>query len=423
MRRLVWIFLALAGCGWAQSNNTCNSNGCPPVVFLNYSPAGLPCNNGPQVGYYNGAPYVCSNQVVVASTTNASTYLSVGPVINATNYPNTLASFIGTSGTNDYTQVVTQDLNPQGSASLVMGGDDMTNTTHYFNVSKNGSGSSRNAFNVYFVNADASSEYTTDSELDYGAGLVTGSGVMNWYVNQFAVPSMVLNGTGLAVTDATITTIAAVSGTPTGTPAATGGTVAAGSNYAKIVAIDASGFHTTVSTETAVVTTSTGASTITWNWTAVTGAASYQIWVGATSGTEGYYYTSTTNSYVQTTPIASGTSGTMPTTNTTGSFMVTGPFTTTTDIAGGTKFVIASGCATSATSGGALAGSFTASSTTCSPVITPGVTAPNGFACTVTDMTTLLGTIRETAYSTTQVTFSGATLGSTDQFVFSCKEF
>jgi hypothetical protein len=79
MRRLVWIFLALAGCGWAQSNNTCNSNGCPPVVYLNYSPLGLPCNNGPQVGYYNSTQYVCSNSVVVAANSStASTFSLTG---------------------------------------------------------------------------------------------------------------------------------------------------------------------------------------------------------------------------------------------------------------------------------------------------------------------------------------------------------
>src|SRR5579859_2702874 len=89
----------------------------------------------------------------------------------------------------------------------------------------------------------------------------------------------------------------------------------------------------------------------------------------------------------------------------------------------GTKFTITSGCSTSATSGGGLAGAFTASSTTCSPVITPGVTAPNGFACSVTDLTTGSATIRETSYTTTTVTFTGASLGSTDQFVFSCGTF
>lgn len=92
-------------------------------------------------------------------------------------------------------------------------------------------------------------------------------------------------------------------------------------------------------------------------------------------------------------------------------------------VAAGAKFVISSGCTTSATAGGAMAGTFTASSSTCSPVITPGITAPNGFACSVTDMTTGSATIRETAYSATTVTFTGGTLGSTDQFIFNCTAF
>jgi lysophospholipase L1-like esterase len=103
--------------------------------------------------------------------------------------------------------------------------------------------------------------------------------------------------------------------------------------------------------------------------------------------------------------------------------VVTAGLTTTAFTAAGTTFVVTSGCSTSATSGGALAGSFTASSSTCSPVITPGVTAAHGFACAVTDMTTGAATIRETDYNQTTVTFTGANLGSTDQFVFSCVGF
>ena len=121
----------------------------------------------------------------------------------------------------------------------------------------------------------------------------------------------------------TVNALANPTGTPTGTPSTTGGTVAAGANYMKIVAIDTSGNHTTVGTESALVTTaSCGTSPLTcsiaWAWTAVPNAASYQIWVGATSGAEANYFTSATNSYTQILPIASGTSGTMPATNTTG---------------------------------------------------------------------------------------------------------
>jgi hypothetical protein len=116
-----------------------------------------------------------------------------------------------------------------------------------------------------------------------------------------------------------INTIANPGGTPTGTPSGTGGTVASGANYAKIVAVDGAGNQTALGTESALVTTSGANNSIAWAWTAVTNAAYYQIWVGATSGGEANYFTSSTNSYTQTLPIGSGTSGTIPAGNYTGS--------------------------------------------------------------------------------------------------------
>lgn len=113
-----------------------------------------------------------------------------------------------------------------------------------------------------------------------------------------------------------LATVAAPAGTPTGTPATTGGTVAAGTNFAKIVAVSNTGGTTVPSTESASVTTTGTTASITWNWTASANAVSYQIWVGATTGSEANYFTSTTNSFVQTLPIASGTAGTIPTVTT-----------------------------------------------------------------------------------------------------------
>jgi len=100
-------------------------------------------------------------------------------------------------------------------------------------------------------------------------------------------------------------TVAAVAGTPTGTPSGTGGTLLVNTSgyFAKIVAVDQYGGLTTASTETASVTTSGTTSSITWNWTAVTGAASYRIYVGPATGAQNTYFTSTTNSYLQTSAI------------------------------------------------------------------------------------------------------------------------
>lgn len=135
-------------------------------------------------------------------------------------------------------------------------------------------------------------------------------------------------GNGVNVAGALSTVqLAAVSGTPTGTPSTTGGTVPAGTVYAKIVAVDHLGYQTTVSTQSAAVTTTGATSSIVWNWTVVAGAASYYIYVGA-SNAQANYFTSTTNTYTQTVNHTSGTAGAMPTVNQSGAANIAGHVTT-----------------------------------------------------------------------------------------------
>lgn len=100
---------------------------------------------------------------------------------------------------------------------------------------------------------------------------------------------------------------------PSGTPVGSGGNLVAGSNYAKVTAIDSNGFITNASIESAVVTTTVNNSSITWTWPAVTGAVFYQLWVSQTTGTEASYFKTNTNSYTQV--FATGTTDTIPTTN------------------------------------------------------------------------------------------------------------
>lgn len=99
---------------------------------------------------------------------------------------------------------------------------------------------------------------------------------------------------------------------PTGVSSTSGGTLAAGNNYARIVAVDASGLTMTLP-ESAAVATTGATSSITWSWTAMYGAVSYQIWVATSSGAEASFFTSTANTFVQTT--TTGSAGTMPTVN------------------------------------------------------------------------------------------------------------
>ena len=107
------------------------------------------------------------------------------------------------------------------------------------------------------------------------------------------------NGSGRLVSQ-----VAAPAGTPTGTPSTTGGSLIHGTGinyFARIVAVDQYGANSAASTETAVVATTTSvAGSITWNWTASVGAASYRIYVGNVTNGQVSYFTSTTNSFVQT---------------------------------------------------------------------------------------------------------------------------
>ena len=97
------------------------------------------------------------------------------------------------------------------------------------------------------------------------------------------------------------TALSAVSGTPTGTPSASGGVLLSGNYFAKIQAFDSWDGRTALSTETASVAVTGPTGSIAWAWTAVTGAAYYRIWVGNVTNGQFHFFTSTTNSYTQTT--------------------------------------------------------------------------------------------------------------------------
>lgn len=95
---------------------------------------------------------------------------------------------------------------------------------------------------------------------------------------------------------------------PAGTPSTTGGTILAGSHYAKVVAYDINGMNSAAGAESALVTTTGSTSSIVWTWAAVAAATSYRIYVGGT-GAQANYFTVTTNTYTQTVPSTSGTAG------------------------------------------------------------------------------------------------------------------
>jgi hypothetical protein len=92
-----------------------------------------------------------------------------------------------------------------------------------------------------------------------------------------------------------------------------------------------------------------------------------------------------------------------------------------------TKFTTSGGgCTITGTTGGSTAGLFTTSTTgTCTTTITMGAsaTAPNGWACTVEDLTSVpalfTGLMRETSSTATTAVFAGTTAAS-DNIIFNC---
>ena len=102
-------------------------------------------------------------------------------------------------------------------------------------------------------------------------------------------------------------------GTITATPSTTGGTLAANTYFITVTSTNGTG-ETIPSAEVSKTTTgSTGS--IATSWAAVTGATGYKVYIGTSSGAEGQFFTTATNSFTITT--ATGTSGTPPLQNTT----------------------------------------------------------------------------------------------------------
>ncbi len=89
------------------------------------------------------------------------------------------------------------------------------------------------------------------------------------------------------------------------------------------------------------------------------------------------------------------------------------------DVSGGVLPVL-SGCATiSASVGGATAGKFATSGTSCNLTITFPSAAPNGWACWASDLTTPADTVKEASTTTTTAVFAGTTVAA-DVIVWNC---
>jgi hypothetical protein len=121
--------------------------------------------------------------------------------------------------------------------------------------------------------------------------------------NIATVARIYINNGNLNQTSAHVARAAA----PSGAGSTTGGTLLAGNYFALVQPLDQyggvpnAGQATSLSPESTVVTTTGTTSSINWTWGAVAGAASYRVFVGNIAGGQYAYFTTTTNSLLQTT--------------------------------------------------------------------------------------------------------------------------
>lgn len=110
------------------------------------------------------------------------------------------------------------------------------------------------------------------------------NGLLAWSV-ALAANFMTIFNQRLVVVGTIAVTENVTPGTPSGTPGSAG-TLAAGTYFAVVTAVFASGTEGPPSTESAGVTTTGSSGSITWTWAAVPGAVSYNVYVGQATGEE-----------------------------------------------------------------------------------------------------------------------------------------
>ncbi|MHB1865152.1 MAG: hypothetical protein ACYCPS_03245 [Candidatus Saccharimonadales bacterium] len=144
-------------------------------------------------------------------------------------------------------------------------------------------------------------------------GSLSGSSSTTYYYKVSAINSAgeTLPSPEVSISGSSFTPISAPAQNVPTIAATSGGSLATGTYYYKITALTANG-QTIGSNEESIAVTSPD--TVGLSWTAVTGAASYDVYRGTTSGGENVYYNTTATSYTDTG--AAGTSGSVPTPNT-----------------------------------------------------------------------------------------------------------
>jgi hypothetical protein len=253
-----------------------------------------------------------------------------GDLLDLDNSSGTKLAYIDAAGDlTDVNTTVTGALTVSGQATLSGGaavtGTTTINTTGSAGTTLGSSSSSTTIGGALTVSGTTTNNgnvsVTGSNTLTVGTGTTRLGGNLNVAgattftdATNSAVAFQVQNSTGSALLDANTATssVGIVSLTTPGAltlSTSSGGSLAAGTYYYTVTAVDGSGGQTLASPESTIATTG-GSSLVTLSWAAVNGATKYYVYRGTTSGGENVYYTTKTNSYIDTG--ATSTSGTPP---------------------------------------------------------------------------------------------------------------
>lgn len=171
----------------------------------------------------------------------------------------------------------------------------------------------------YRVTAISGSGETIASNEAYATAVATGRIDLTWVAVGGATSYNVYRGNVAGVESLLGSVSAGGKAAPTGvvaTPSAAGGTLAAGTRYYKVTALDAVG-ETLASAEVSAVVPGGGTGSVTVTWNPVFGVRQYRVYYGTAAGVEGNYLVAAGAPTTLTDTGTAGTAGTPPVGNTT----------------------------------------------------------------------------------------------------------
>lgn len=169
-----------------------------PVITLNGKGLATAATTTPVIapaGTLTGT--ALASNVVTSSLTSFGT-LSAPLNIGTAGFSDTGVAMQITGSVNGYLQQILQNTNTGSSASAdyIVGGNDMTASSHYLDLGKNGLAGATTPFS----NADAAYLYTSDNELDIAA--LGTSGVINFATGASPTTQMSIGTSGVTLTTA-----------------------------------------------------------------------------------------------------------------------------------------------------------------------------------------------------------------------------